>query len=129
MSGPVPDVHGPAAVATGSDLQSRLVMAPHIGDADAVTNTGLISSHEDEKLFQAPCEKKDEKALYADTTCSPADGADDGDDGDDGRVATEDEVRDLLHVVDRIPVRLWVACLAGILERFVWYGATAPLRE
>ncbi|KAB8237199.1 POT family-domain-containing protein [Aspergillus alliaceus] len=48
---------------------------------------------------------------------------------DDDPVATEDEVRQLLHVVDRIPVRLWVACLAGILERFVWYGATAPLQN
>ncbi|KAJ5393136.1 Proton-dependent oligopeptide transporter family [Penicillium crustosum] len=50
-------------------------------------------------------------------------------DNDDGRVATEDEVRDLLHVVDKVPVRLWVACLAGILERFVWYGATAPIQN
>ncbi|PWY67553.1 hypothetical protein BO70DRAFT_323715 [Aspergillus heteromorphus CBS 117.55] len=50
-------------------------------------------------------------------------------DSDDGRIATEDEVRDLLHVVDEIPVRLWIACLAGIFERFVWYGATAPLQN
>jgi POT family proton-dependent oligopeptide transporter len=47
---------------------------------------------------------------------------------DDGRLATEDEVRDLLHVVDKVPGRVWLACIAGILERFVWYGATAPLR-
>ncbi|OTA90872.1 hypothetical protein M434DRAFT_397647 [Hypoxylon sp. CO27-5] len=44
-------------------------------------------------------------------------------------MATEDEVRDLLHVVDRVPLRLWMACLAGILERFVWYGATSPLQN
>lgn len=43
-------------------------------------------------------------------------------------VASEHEVRDLLHVVDKVPTRLWIACIAGILERFVWYGATAPLR-
>jgi proton-dependent oligopeptide transporter, POT family len=48
---------------------------------------------------------------------------------DDGRVATEYEVEHLLHVVDDIPFRTWIACLVGICERFVWYGATAPLRE
>lgn len=48
---------------------------------------------------------------------------------DDGRVATEDEVRDLLRVVDKVPGRVWIACIAGILERFVWYGATAPLQN
>lgn len=49
-------------------------------------------------------------------------------DDDDGRVATADEARDLLHVVDKVPGRVWIACIGGILERFVWYGATAPLR-
>ncbi|KAJ5738529.1 hypothetical protein N7493_001684 [Penicillium malachiteum] len=43
--------------------------------------------------------------------------------------ATPDELRDLLHVVDDYPFLLWIAALAGILERFVWYGATAPLQN
>ncbi|KAI1102446.1 hypothetical protein F4804DRAFT_353698 [Jackrogersella minutella] len=60
--------------------------------------------------------------LPLDANCSAVD-------NDDDRVATENEVRDLLHVVDRIPGRLWIACLAGILECFVWYGATTPLQN
>ncbi|KAI1372117.1 POT family-domain-containing protein [Hypoxylon crocopeplum] len=124
MSGPMPDVYGSAGTIAEPNLQLRLVMAPHTGDASVVTDTGLISSCEADKHSQAPREKGDQPPLNA--NCSPAD---DAEDDDDGRVATEDEVRDLLHVVDRVPVRLWVACLAGILERFVWYGATAPLQN
>lgn len=48
---------------------------------------------------------------------------------DDGRVATEYEVEHLLHVVDEIPLRTWIALFVGVCERFVWYGTTAPLRE
>ncbi|KAI1085422.1 PTR2-domain-containing protein [Whalleya microplaca] len=48
---------------------------------------------------------------------------------DDGRVATEYEVEHLLHVVDNIPFRTWVACFVGVCERLVWYGATAPLQN
>ncbi|KAL3421186.1 oligopeptide transporter [Phlyctema vagabunda] len=50
-------------------------------------------------------------------------------DGDKRPVATEEEIKNLTHVVDDIPFRLWIACFAGILERFVWYGATAPLQN
>lgn len=115
----MPDTHGSAVVPVEPDLQSRLVMTPHAGEVGALTDLGLISSFEAEKHSKGTLEKNNQPPL--DANCSPA--------GDDDRVATEDEVRDLLHVVDRIPIRLWVACLAGILERFVWYGATAPLRE
>lgn len=48
---------------------------------------------------------------------------------DDGRVATEEEVCNLVHVVDKIPTRVWIACIAGVLERFAWYGVTAPLQN
>ncbi|KAI1393057.1 POT family-domain-containing protein [Hypoxylon trugodes] len=121
MSGPVPDVHGSAEVTAEPSLQQRLVMTPHVENESIVTNYGLFSpSVEAEKHSQFVDEKtNDQSSLNADS--SPTD--------DDGRVATEEEVRDLLHVVDRIPMRLWVACLAGILERFVWYGATAPLQN
>lgn len=124
MSGLVLDVHGSAGMTAEPGAQLRLVMAPPAGEADGVTNHTLIASFiEAEKHYEALGEKN-EKPPSSDANYSlPA--ADD----DDDRVATEGEVRDHLHVVDRIPARLWVACLAGILERFVWYGATAPLRE
>lgn len=48
----------------------------------------------------------------------------------DGRpVATEEEIATLLHVVDDIPSRTWIACLIGACERFVWAAGTMPLRE
>ncbi|KAI1409307.1 POT family-domain-containing protein [Hypoxylon sp. FL1857] len=118
MSGPMPDVHGSAETPAESALQLRLVMAPHTDDPGAVTNVGLISSSETEKRSLSH-EQNDQPPLNVNSSQI----------GDDGRVATEDEVRDLLHVVDHVPLRLWVACLAGILERFVWYGATSPLQN
>ncbi|KAI1074409.1 POT family-domain-containing protein [Whalleya microplaca] len=116
------DVHDSAVKPAEFGLQSRLVMIPH-ADTNAVTNASLISSFEVEEHSEAPCQKNDNPP--SDANCSP--GGLPGD--DDDRVAIEDEVRDLVHVVDRVPLRLWVACLAGILERFVWYGATAPLQN
>ncbi|OTA52293.1 hypothetical protein K449DRAFT_440839 [Hypoxylon sp. EC38] len=118
MSGPMLDVRGSVETLSEPNLQSRLVIA-HADDLSAVTNAGLISSFETENNSQAPHKTSDQLPLNA--SFSQING--------DGRVATEDEVRDLLHVVDRVPLRLWVACLAGILERFVWYGATSPLQN
>lgn len=125
MSGLVLDVHGSAGTTAEPGAQLRLVMAPPAGEADGVTNHALISSFIEAEKHSEALGERNEKPPSSDANYSlPAD-----DDDDDDRVATEGEVRDLLHVVDRIPARLWVACLAGILERFVWYGATAPLRE
>uniref|UniRef100_A0A8H7NBZ9 Uncharacterized protein n=1 Tax=Bionectria ochroleuca TaxID=29856 RepID=A0A8H7NBZ9_BIOOC len=48
----------------------------------------------------------------------------------DGRpVATEEEIATLLHVVDDIPSRTWIACLIGACERFVWAAGTMPLQN
>ncbi|KAJ5578500.1 POT family-domain-containing protein [Penicillium hispanicum] len=117
------DVHDSVVVSTESDLQSRLVLTPQARQAGNDTDNGasfsLPKTEQDSGLHH---EKQDHAALDATRSTSPADSS-------DGPRATEDEVRDLLHVVDNIPVRLWVACLAGILERFAWYGATAPLQN
>ncbi|KAI0116171.1 POT family-domain-containing protein [Hypoxylon sp. NC0597] len=118
MSDLMPDAHGSVETSSEPDLQSRLVIA-HTDDLSVVTNVGLIFSFEaenDSQTFHKTGDQLPSKASSSQIN-------------DDGRVATEDEVRDLLHVVDRIPLRLWVACLAGILERFVWYGATSPLQN
>lgn len=142
MSCPVSDdVRGSAGITAEPDLQLRLVVAPDAGDVSAFANTGLMISPIEEAAGKldppasppssSRLERKDKKNNDQPLSPSPAAAADgaDNDDDDDGRVATEDEVRRLLHVVDRVPARLWVACIAGVLERFVWYGATAPLRE
>lgn len=114
-------VNGSAVVSAEPDSQSRLVMAPPARDAGDDTDPGaLISSSYIDKNPEVLPEKDAPSVVDAIRSLADSD--------DDGRVATEDEVRDLLHVVDKIPVRLWVAYIAGILERFVWYGATAPLR-
>ncbi|KAI1799965.1 POT family-domain-containing protein [Daldinia bambusicola] len=119
MSDHVSDVHGSAEITVEPSLHQRLVMAPNT-DLSNVTDASLfVPFAEAGKCSQAPGDKDEHPSSV--TTCPAAD--------DDSRIATEDEVRDLLNVVDRIPTRLWVACLAGILERFVWYGATAPLQN
>ncbi|OOO12178.1 TGF-beta receptor type I/II extracellular region [Aspergillus oryzae] len=122
MSGPMSVVNGSAVVSAEPDSQSRLVMAPPARDAGDDTDPGaLISSSYIDKNPEVLPEKDAPSVVDAIRSLADSD--------DDGRVATEDEVRDLLHVVDKIPVRLWVAYIAGILERFVWYGATAPLQN
>lgn len=119
-------VHGSADITAELNLQPRLVIASqarNVGDdIDACAYLSLPKTEQDSGLSSELQDHAGLQALHANPSIpTPSD-------NDDGRVATEDEVRDLLHVVDRVPVRLWVACLAGILERFVWYGATAPIR-
>ncbi|KAK4210351.1 oligopeptide transporter [Rhypophila decipiens] len=46
--------------------------------------------------------------------------------GDDTGV---EYIDNLLHVVDDIPIAVWLAALVGAAERFAWYGNTGPLRE
>ncbi|KAI1456220.1 hypothetical protein F4805DRAFT_248745 [Annulohypoxylon moriforme] len=115
LSGSGPDTNDSAVTAAGSISQIRLVLA-ETNDASTVANHGLFSSCIDLERSEI-CRESDQSLSDAST------------DDNDGRVATEDEVRDLLHVVDHVPVRLWIACVAGILERFVWYGATSPLQN
>lgn len=45
------------------------------------------------------------------------------------RDATEDEIKTLPHVVDSIPLVVWIALVAGALERFTYYAVTAPWRK
>ncbi|KAJ6134222.1 POT family-domain-containing protein [Penicillium sp. IBT 18751x] len=117
MSGLISDARGSAEVAAEPESQPRLVLAP-VGSASyfADNEASFSSFNTGSKEFPEP---NDQATLEVNSVS----------DCDDGRVASDDEVRDLLHVVDKIPIRLWVACLAGILERFVWYGATAPLQN
>lgn len=46
----------------------------------------------------------------------------------EGEPATEEELRDLFHVVDDIPIGVWLAAFVASTERFTWFGATGPLR-
>lgn len=114
MSGSIPDIHGSVEIAAGPQLQLRLVMTSQSRDMSDDTDACAP--------FSSPIIDQDPVTLHENRRIPSIS------ENDEGRVATEDEVRDLLHVVDRIPPRLWIACVAGILERFVWYGATAPLR-
>ncbi|KAM7212937.1 oligopeptide transporter [Rhypophila decipiens] len=47
----------------------------------------------------------------------------------DGQETTEWEIDNLLHVVDDIPIAIWLAALVGAAERFAWYGNTGPLQN
>ena len=46
----------------------------------------------------------------------------------EGEPATEEEIKTLFHVVDDIPIGVWLASFVASAERFTWYGATGPLR-
>lgn len=122
MSGPESGVHGSADTTAELNLQPRLVIAPQARNSgDDIDACAYLSLPKIEQNIGLSSELQDHVTLHPNRSIpTPSD-------NDDGRVATEDEVRDLLHVVDKVPVRLWVACIAGILERFVWYGATAPI--
>lgn len=121
-SGPLPDVHGSVGTAAEPHLHSRLVMASQVDEKSSNADNGAsLSFLKIERAF-TPDSKANVHLSSQSIRDRPSASA------DDGRLATEDEVNDLLHVVDKVPGRVWVACVAGILERFVWYGATAPLR-
>ncbi|KAJ5885548.1 Proton-dependent oligopeptide transporter family [Penicillium taxi] len=122
-SGPMPDVHGSANTTAEPHLHSRLVMASQVEEKNGSADNGALLSFS--KIEQDKSLKLEDHTSLQSTQSIPASPAS----SDDGRLATEDEVRDLLHVVDNVPGRVWVACIAGILERFVWYGATAPLQN
>ncbi|KAI7763817.1 hypothetical protein LZL87_012715 [Fusarium oxysporum] len=42
------------------------------------------------------------------------------------RDATEDEIKELRHVVDSVSVAVWVALIANATERFTFYAVTTP---
>ncbi|KAL8640902.1 MAG: hypothetical protein Q9226_008695, partial [Calogaya cf. arnoldii] len=44
-----------------------------------------------------------------------------------GEPATEEEIRNLFHVVDHVPLGVWLAAFVASMERFVWFGATGPM--
>lgn len=44
------------------------------------------------------------------------------------REATEEEVKELRHVVDSVPFIVWVALVANATERFTFYAVTTPWR-
>ena len=46
----------------------------------------------------------------------------------EGEPATEEEIKNLFHVVDDIPIGVWLASFVASAERFAWFGATGPLR-
>ncbi|KAJ5751143.1 Proton-dependent oligopeptide transporter family [Penicillium manginii] len=117
MMGSMLDMHDSADINADSSLQSRLVIDSKARNKSDETNAGASLS--------SPKTEQDQADLHENSRLPiPS-----NNDENDGRVASENEVHDLLHVVDKIPARLWVACIAGILERFVWYGATAPLQN
>lgn len=45
------------------------------------------------------------------------------------RDATEEEIKTLRHVVDRIPRTVWIALMIGAVERFTYYCITPPWRK
>lgn len=45
------------------------------------------------------------------------------------RDATEDEVKNLKHVVDSVPFAVWIALIASAAERFTFYAVSTPFRK
>lgn len=48
---------------------------------------------------------------------------------DEKRDATEDEVRNLRHVIGSLPFIVWIALVASGAERFTFYAVTTPWRK
>jgi POT family proton-dependent oligopeptide transporter len=72
-------------------------------------------------------EKDSEKGRPTEVTSEALDSGSDS----DGlpRDATEDEIRTLPRVVDKIPVAAWAAALVGSAERFSYYCIISIWRE
>lgn len=45
------------------------------------------------------------------------------------REATETEIKELRHVVDSIPLVVWIALVASAAERFTFYAVSTPWRK
>lgn len=42
---------------------------------------------------------------------------------------TEEQLKNLVHVADRVPYQVWLVILVGSAERFVFYGASTCLQN
>lgn len=116
------DLRDSVDITTESIIQSRLVMAPQDVNPSYDTDAQVpFSSTKTDQSDSLSPKGQDLEAPFANHAVPTSE-------EDHGRVATAEEVRDLVHVVDKIPTRVWIACIAGVLERFAWYGVTAPLR-
>lgn len=47
----------------------------------------------------------------------------------DGEEPTDEEVQDLRHVSDCIPLTLWLVAAISLTERFTYYGINSPFRK
>lgn len=45
------------------------------------------------------------------------------------RDATDEEIKTLRHVIDHLPLAVWIVAFAGAAERFTYYAITAPWRK
>ncbi|KAI0852293.1 POT family-domain-containing protein [Daldinia vernicosa] len=103
MSGHVSDVRGSTEITVEPNLQLRFVMAPHT-DVSIVANASLIAPFEEaEKRSQSHSVKNDQ--LSSATDCPTTD--------DDGRVATEDEVHNLLNYWATTPLQNYLQNAPG----------------
>lgn len=93
-------------------LTSPLLVS-RASDSNAGRLKTLIETVEPSSQEKAVIDKPDDSGSIADR---------------DGQLATEEEISVLLHVVDDVPARVWLATLVGVAERFTWYGNTGPLR-
>lgn len=48
---------------------------------------------------------------------------------DEGRTPTDDELKNLRHVSEKIPIRCWLVAIVELAERFSYYGLSAPFQN
>lgn len=48
---------------------------------------------------------------------------------DELREPTEEEIKNLRHVIDKLPRTVWIALIVGAAERLTCYTITAPWRR
>jgi hypothetical protein len=51
------------------------------------------------------------------------------DGSDELRDASDEEIRDLRHIIDKVPRKVWIVLLASGAERFTFYVVSTPWRK
>lgn len=88
-----------------------------------------------EKAATVSLDQKDSSSLNKETTpeetkvASLDQYAESSIEDDEGRFPTDEELKTLRHVSEKIPLRCWLVAIVELAERFSYYGLSAPFQN